>query len=710
MEVGSPFFINDKTPSLVIKNARWFPVAVTLSNSGDEVSGRVTLRLTDSSQQGERSATFYSDVKLPAKAARKRVWVYGRADGDNAFDGAEVSFEGSGFTALRQKLGLVVPELGQRLILTISDSGEKLGFLSSLSDEKMANQTELAAYQKSSGGYSGRPNKTNTVSAFNAPRDLVPDRFIGLESADAVMLSDFPHTALSPEQIAALQNYTAAGGLLIIRGGADWQRLASSPLNALWPLNPTSSRVATPSETATLVNAYARNLKGFDAGDKLGGAPALLMSGTVLPDARALPGASLMTVRGVGAGRVLALSFDPMQPPFAGWRGQKSLWTQVFQQVPQARRLESVDRLNTYNFNNYGQQQNTGGDVTAALLAPIRKLPQLQTPPASLIAWFLALYVFVLVPVNYFVLRRLDKRELAWLTVPIIAVAFSFASYVAARKIKGSDLLVRRVNLVQGSVDASTRKGAMARSDALLWMFSPSKTVYQISSSDPQMAASDYIVPSRGYNDRGATTRLTVAQPDAVTPFKLEDNDVKMWSEATFVGETVADAKGGIGATKRGNVVSFANGTPQNWRGAVLVYRGQVTPINDFAAGATKNVTLPSAPPIAKVPLSRRKGASPIIGNTTDSIAGRIAAASQLPQIFDVGQKKLASGDSSAQTAKLSEVAQNVLSASLAAGDGSETPLLIGWSAEPVSSLQLDSADARSQNITLFLYRLPWLK
>ena len=138
MEVGSPFFINDKSPSLVIKNARWFPVAVTLSNSGDEVSGRVTLRLTDSSQQGDRSATFYSDVKLPAKAARKRVWVYGRADGDNAFDGAEVSFEGGGFTMLRQKLGLIVPELGQRLILTISDSGEKLGFLSSLSDEKMA--------------------------------------------------------------------------------------------------------------------------------------------------------------------------------------------------------------------------------------------------------------------------------------------------------------------------------------------------------------------------------------------------------------------------------------------------------------------------------------------------------------------------------------------------------------------------------------------
>jgi hypothetical protein len=82
-----------------------------------------------------------------------------------------------------------------------------------------------------------------------------------------------------------------------------------------------------------------------------------------------------------------------------------------FAHKPKVRRLEYVDRaampFMSGNFTRDGVSPASIRPLMPRVrcLQSIRRLAQLRTPDTSVIAWFLALYVFCLVPVNYFVLR-----------------------------------------------------------------------------------------------------------------------------------------------------------------------------------------------------------------------------------------------------------------------------------------------------------------
>jgi hypothetical protein len=569
MQVGSPLARTVEPLANQVKTGRWFPVAVTLANTGEAVQGRLELRLLASGGQNEREAVFYTEVELPANQARKRVWLYGRSDGEE-FDSARVTFSGRGFRSLSLLFNLTATELGTRNLLTVSDNEERLDYLSGFNNRKLANADEL----RIAASTQTLTNGQGFVRPLGTMRDLLPDRWIGLESVDMVVLQDFPHAALGPEQISALRGYVAAGGTLLVPGGANWQRLAQSPLADMWPLTPASSNTIPNAQVQQIVRRYLPNNGALDGADRLGGAPVLVTRGVLRPGARVLAsmsGEPLLLVRDMGAGRVLFLTADPTKPPFLGWRGLAPLWIDLFAHMGKVRRLEYVDRgampFMGNNFNQFGGPSYTDtppSNPTGQMLQSIRRLAQLRTPDTSVIAWFLALYVFCLVPVNYFVLRSLDRRELAWVTVPIIAVAFSFASYIAARNIKGTELLTRHINIVQ-----SAGTSGVARADSMLWFFSPRRASYNISSDNPQMVAGDYIDPSDPTRPEVERTSLYVLQPDAGRSFRVEDIGVNMWSEDKLIGEGVVNVGRGVSVQPTQNGFSVRNDSPFDMRGAV---------------------------------------------------------------------------------------------------------------------------------------------
>ena len=686
MQVDSPFALATKPLGLQIKTGRWFPVAVTLSNSGDAVSGRLQLQLTSSGNGSSRNAAFYADVDLPTNA-RKRVWLYGRGEGQE-LDGANISFSGRNIKTQNQNVTLKPLDLGERTILTISDSGEKSGFLTGLKGENLAVPEDLSALNQQN--QYNQNNQSSTRNTFLRPlgsaHEWIPDRAIGLESADVVVLRDFAQSALTPEQLDALRNYVAQGGTIVVFGGSDWQRLSSSPLKDLWPIDAASSNVASASETAQIVNRYIKS-KTLSGADRLGGAPLVLTRGALRADAKNLVpigASSWLSERDYGAGRVLMMSGDPSAPPFLGWSGQGALWTEVMRNLPRVQRLESVGHNgydNSY-YKGYGYNGNTTIGSTEQLLSVIKKLPQLQTPPTSVIAWFLAVYVFCLVPLNYFILRGIDKRELAWVTIPVIAVVFSVASYLAARNIKGTDLLVRQVNIVQGS-----GTGNRARTDAMLWLYSPRRANYDISSTQP-LALADYVAGD--FN--APASSLNLQQPDAAKSFRVEGAAVKMWDEAEFVAQGATSTKGGLSVQKSGTAYRVLNRTPFSLRGAVLVSGNRIFRCGDIASGATANAT------------------SVGTAASSEDLVARIAAASSLETIFPSPKSasaNTASSNSALADSTLRDLAAATLRAGLPTDVSSDTSLLIAWGTAPVAPLTIEGESARQQSVTLFLFRLP---
>jgi hypothetical protein len=699
MALASPFALVPKPLKVQGRWGHWVPIQVTLSNTGEPVSGRLTLRLIAGNDSTLHGSETYTDIDLPT-TSKKQAWLFARVD--RSFSGGEVRFAGRNIKTLTGRFDMEERNPGTRLVLSVSSDGEMLSGLRGVkAPETLGIKSEIdAERRRDSMGYA--PNQKTT---WKFPYDLVrslgvshknlPPRWVGLQIADAVILQDFPHAELSAAQLEALRGYVASGGALIILGGANWDRLAKSPLADLWPVMPSGAAPAAAAQREAFVRRYIeRNavvLKGRELQDALTGAPLMVTQAALRPGARAVWGSSspMMAVKQFGAGQVVFLAGDPNQPPFAGWRGVPFLWDEVFAQTPRPAAIAETNALLVNYFNgmspnfNGAYNPNTGyndpqtmGDPSQALLNEIKTVKQLKTPPVSTIAWFLALYVFFLVPVNYCVLRLFDKRELAWITVPVIVVAFSVMSYAAARRIKGDTLLARQVNIVQGSgtVNGAPVGEIQARSDTMLWLFSPRKTAYAISGDNPRLVASDYV-----HNEEAAQDPPTIALAGDDKAVRVENARINMWTWRAFVGHATVPVKGGIQLAVQGGKPQVKNSTPFDMRGVVLKWNGRLYACGDVKAGATATPTV-----------SERSDATGV------QLASPIRGLSSLDRIFSA----------SAGNANVSQVADKALALTLEGAIGDADALLIGWSNRAASPMTIEDASPASENVTLFAYRL----
>ena len=61
----------------------------------------------------------------------------------------------------------------------------------------------------------------------------------------------------------------------------------------------------------------------------------------------------------------------------------------------------------------------------------------------------IVLYILLIGPIEYFFLKRvLGRLELTWITFPIIVLTVSLAAYFTAYSLKGRDLRVNKIDVV----------------------------------------------------------------------------------------------------------------------------------------------------------------------------------------------------------------------------------------------------------------------
>ena len=96
--------------------------------------------------------------------------------------------------------------------------------------------------------------------------------------------------------------------------------------------------------------------------------------------------------------------------------------------------------------------------------------------PFGWVAFFIFLYILLIGPGDYFFLKKVLKRmELTWITFPTIVVTVSLLAYFAAYRLKGNDLLVNKVDVID--VD---QPGGLVRGRTLVSVFSPQNRDYSI--------------------------------------------------------------------------------------------------------------------------------------------------------------------------------------------------------------------------------------
>ena len=480
------------------KVGEWFPVLVTIENGGPDT--HVEVRATVGPSDG--ATTFIAPVELPA-GTTKLVTLYTLPEAlPRAFDVLVVERDGEAAASAEVKINPLFPT-----DTLCGAGGYQSGALAALGRVQPAG----------AGGQGGMGGPVAPVTV--APVDLatVPTAPEGLYSFDCLVIGGGDALAtLGPDQQAALTTWVHHGGQLIVAGGEGWQAAAASIPPDLLPV------VVDGSQTIEDLSGLAEL-----AGSAPPRGPVVVATARprddvtgvgVVAAAGDLP---LVVERPIGSGLVTYLAFDPAAPPFAAWDAAEGLWQGLL------RRLGSAAA-----FMGMPPDVNPRRMETAPLVGALSQIPALDLPSMRLLIALLGAYVVAVSPLNYLVLRRLGKLRWSWATTLILVGVFAAAAYGLGARIRGNDVIVNRIEILQ--TDGTAGGPAFARS--YVGLFSPSKASYQVRVGDADdavllssMPASvDPWAPSAG----GGGGTVVQGQPAVV-----RDLGVGQWASRFFMTE-----------------------------------------------------------------------------------------------------------------------------------------------------------------------------
>ncbi|MFV9507329.1 MAG: hypothetical protein AB4911_22485 [Oscillochloridaceae bacterium umkhey_bin13] len=405
----------------------WLPVIVELANVGQGRTVQVQIRTGSGSQ-------YLSTVELPSQA-RKRVMLY----------------------------AYLLPNT-RRIEVRLLDGPTELA--SQTLPVTLANQRTLLVGLLDAQAQTVRlPLRFEPgVSLVSVPLTLadLPEHPLGLGALDVLVLADQVARDLSAPQLQALEGWVLRGGHLLISGGPDLARNLAGLPASLRPFD-----VSPTQPDPLLLDPLAPPLPVVQLVPVPGPQPAyaLPLAGVALD-----PAALEQTV---GTGRVTVTAFALPHPALLTWERAPQLWAELLNpsfDLPPGFALDTL---------------SADGFVEGNLAATLTALPALQLPPLGPLTALVLIYILMVGPGTYLVLRRLDRLSLGWLVVPGLTLIFAALTYGLGYSQRGSAALINQVTVLEPAAGTE----GLARTRSFAGLFSPTRQSYDLvaQSADPRV-------------------------------------------------------------------------------------------------------------------------------------------------------------------------------------------------------------------------------
>ena len=381
-----------------VKLGDWMPLAIDVTNNGSALDGTVEVQASSSLGMGAPpggTAVYQTPVSL-ASGATKHLRTEVTEDQQGSITVRVIE---NGHVVGSQN---VVPANTTAVLIgVLSDQPSALGGLASINP----------------GGFS------TGVVHLAAPD--IPESGILLRPFDLLAIDDFATDTLTAGQRAAIGDYVVNGGTLLLGTGGSWHKTLGGLPSPLLPMQVTGSGILATSQALG-------GLSGIEvaSGSLAGGTPWLSEGNQ-----------PLLLEKAVGGGWVEMATFDWNQDSLAGWSGTSTLLRQAFIRASSGLYSAQVAAMGGSTGNSLAQK---GGNYSQVL----SNLPSLNLPAWWLIGSLVLLYVLLVGPINYFVLRAINRRALAWITVPTIALLAAGGAYGAATLTKGRSVQANEVSII----------------------------------------------------------------------------------------------------------------------------------------------------------------------------------------------------------------------------------------------------------------------
>lgn len=536
----------------------WMPVYIQVKNDGDNVEGRLVVRPETSN--GAVNSAFSLPISLPSGSS-KAAFLYITAQSFASEIRVElINQDGVVVAARPVTVRSVLPRDQLHVVVTQSATGV----------------IDLTGVHD--GGY----------NAFQATWTIanIPDRSAALSAVDMMIFNDIDTGTLSTGQSQAIKDWVAEGGHLLVTGGPSWQSTAAG-LTELLPLTPSTS---TSLDSLSALSDWLRSTDGDLTGS------AVVATGTLSPDADVLVSTSddlpLLARRSFGAGTVDYLVADPNTQPLRGWGGLTPLWltlaTTVNAQPPWSHGFTSWETAND----------------AVNILPGVDLLPDILP-----LCGFLAIYIALIGPLNYLVLNRLNRREWAWVTIPLFIIIFSALAWAVGFNLRGNEVTLSRLSVIESWPDADH-----ARVQELVGLLSPRRAQYSLSLTDNSFLHPIPLVNQSGSlfgSNLQVSTDIQQTDVFRAADFPVDASFIAPFHAITSVVKPEIDGQATLFYDNDSGLQimrgSVTNGSEQTLQDPVILVRGQALALGKpLAPGAVEpfEITLPGEGLPSPSPLS----------------------------------------------------------------------------------------------------------
>jgi hypothetical protein len=312
--------------------------------------------------------------------------------------------------------------------------------------------------------------------AFQTELAKLPEHWFGYESVDVVVLptggnwqgSIAQQLMLDAKRREALEQWVRLGGHLVVSVSGNAAMVANPRSFPLEPLLPAEIEAESTVKVDRLggIRDMVRQLQAdrrVTKDDVAAIGPAELARFKPKALSRVLatePGPGLPSiVQGpYGLGRVTLVGIDTDQGVFMGWNNNRDFWTALLDL-----RAPSQNALQPYMRNAWmGMEYN---DLATQLANQLDAFGEVKVIPFWWVALFILIYIIIVGPLDYLVLKKLMKRltghermEWTWITFPTVVLVVSIGAYYLAHYLKGDELRINKLDLVDIDLDPRTQR------------------------------------------------------------------------------------------------------------------------------------------------------------------------------------------------------------------------------------------------------------
>lgn len=303
--------------------------------------------------------------------------------------------------------------------ITVDSSGMKttIGVLSD--DYSALNYFDGMAMQL--GNYGG------VTSTLELTQDSLPADSFALSILHYIIIDNFDTAHLSDEQYAALKEWVNNGGILVLSLGPNYQ-------NVLHKFSD------------DFVSGRIGNLEKKDITWE-----ELILESVDAVDAEVLDAKEMTTFstdktafkKNVGAGAVVVLSYSLGMEPMNSFSGKQTVASLLIRSAATEQTESVLCGTNNAGFNNYGNNLASYANNT-------------KKPSVLLYAILLIVYVLLVGPILYFILKAMKKREKIWLAIPTVACMFTGIIYLTGFLYQVKTAMVNTCDII--SLDGNTKR------------------------------------------------------------------------------------------------------------------------------------------------------------------------------------------------------------------------------------------------------------